>query len=120
MMNFNTFYDIAEYGSTAWKGAFSQREIAENAHIYTCDFEWSKENDNIACSIKELAKLLIEDGTEQAKEWLYDIADELGLIDMDYMDYIETDADIISIFMGKTNENNTRRCKYEHSGKRNT
>ena len=103
MMNFSTFYDIAEYGSTAWKGAFSQREIAENAHIYTCDFEWSKENEDVACSIKELAKLLTEDETEQSKDWLYEMADELGLIDMDYLDYMETDPEIIKKILTEQN-----------------
>lgn len=30
-------------------------------------------------------------GKYQQKEWLYQMADELGLIDMDYQDYLETD-----------------------------
>ena len=36
-------------------------------------------------------KLLAQDGSEEAKHYLYQIADELGLIDMDYADYLETD-----------------------------
>lgn len=106
-MNYSTFYEIAEYGNNAWKGSFSHSEVAENAHIYTCDFQWSKENGEVAHSIKELAILLAEDGTEECREWLYDMAKELDLIDMDYLDYVETDADMIAIFCGKTNKNKT-------------
>ena len=104
-MDYGTFYRIAEYGNEAWKGSFSPSEIAENAHIYTCDFKWSKENGTIAHSIKELAKLLAEDGTEEAKDWLYDMASELGLLDMDYLDYMETDGDIVSLFIANTGQN---------------
>ena len=111
MMNYSTFYKIAEYGNGAWKGSFSHSEVAENAHIYTCDFQWSKENGEVAHSIKELAKLLAEDGTEECKDWLYDMAKELGLIDMDYLDYMETDAEIVSVFITATKENKTEEVK---------
>ena len=36
-------------------------------------------------------KTLAEDGTEEAKEWLCQIASELNLIDMDYHDCLEID-----------------------------
>ena len=102
-MNYNDFYDIAEYLNGINRNIFSHREVAENAHIYTCDFEWSKENDDLAQSIKELCKLLVEDGTEECLEWAFEIANELGLIDMDYCDYDDTDPEIISIFLTKLN-----------------
>lgn len=90
-MEYADFYDIAVYGNENWKGSFSPKEIACNAHIYYADFQWSKENEEISFVIKELAKLLIEDNSDDCKEWLYTIASELGLIDMDYQDYLETD-----------------------------
>lgn len=98
-MNYKDFKEIAEYLNYINHNTFSAREVEENAGIYLADFEWSKENDDIAYNIKELAKLLAEDGTEEAKEWLYQMATELELLDMDYLDYTETDADIVSMFL---------------------
>lgn len=100
-MQYSDFYNIAAYGNKAWKGCFSAREIAENAYIYTSDFEWSKRNKKIAHSIQELAKLLAEDGSEECKNWLYEMAKELDLLDMDYIDFMETDSDIISCFLAE-------------------
>lgn len=91
MIEYSDFYDIAEYGNEHWRGKFTPKEIACNAYDYLCDFEWSKRNDVVALTIRELTKLLAQDGTEEAKHWLYQIADELGLIDMDCGDYLETD-----------------------------
>lgn len=95
MMDYSDFYDIAEYGDEHWRGKFTPKEIACNAYDYMCDFEWSKKafvtDGEIAVTIQELTKLLAQDGTEEAKHWLYQIADELGLIDMDCGDYLETD-----------------------------
>ena len=101
-MQYTNFYDITEYLNGLNRNIFSHREVAENAHIYTCDFEWSKANGEVAHSIKELCKLLVEDGEDQSLEWVYDIATELGLIDMDFMDYMETDEDILSMFRTET------------------
>jgi hypothetical protein len=91
-MEFADFYDIAIYGNKAWKGSFTQKEIACNAYDYLCEFEFSKANETITHTIKELARLLAEDGSEECKQWLYQIASELGLIDMDSNDYLETDS----------------------------
>ena len=95
MMEFSDFYDIAEYGNEHWNGNYTPKEIACNAYDYMRDFEWSKKafvtDGEIAGTIRELTKLLSQDGSEEAKHWLYQIADELGLIDMDCGDYLETD-----------------------------
>lgn len=100
MMTYGDFYDIAVYGNENWnKGCFSHKEVAEYAYEYYSDFQWSKENDEVGFVIKELTKLLIDDvreikdieDSEQLRYWLHDMADELGLIDMDYCDYLETD-----------------------------
>ena len=95
MMEYSDFYDIAEYGNEHWNGNYTAKEIACNAYDYMRDFEWSKNayvtDDEIAGTIRELMKLLAQDGSEEAKHYLYQIADELGLIDMDYADYLETD-----------------------------
>ena len=91
-MGYEDFYDIADYGNVNWKGSFSPKEVATNAYLYFADYCYSKENDTIAETIKNLAKLLAEDGTVECKEWLYQIADGLGLIDMNWQDFIDTDA----------------------------
>ena len=113
MMEYADFYDIAVYGNENWnKGNFTPKEIACNAEIYYADFQWSKENDTISESIKSLCKNLAEDAMEykkiahhkdnrtcpeiykkmmQPSIWLYQIASELGLIDMDCQDYLDTD-----------------------------
>ena len=83
MMEYSDFYDIAEYGNDHWKGSFTPREIACNAYDYMCDLEWSKNayvtDTEIAENIRELAKLLARDGSDEAIQWLGQIADELRI-----------------------------------------
>ena len=79
------FLRIAEYANENWKGSFTQSEIKENAEIYYADFKWSKENDTISETIKTLCRNLADDvkampDLEEPKQWLYQIASELGLI----------------------------------------
>ena len=83
MMEYSDFYDIAEYGNDHWKGSFTPREIACNAYDYMRDLEWSKNayvtDTEIAENIRELAKLLAIDGSDEAMLWLGQIADELRI-----------------------------------------
>lgn len=104
-MEYVDFYEIAEYLNAINRKTFSAREIACNAYIYKSDFEWSKENDKISFVIQELAKILAEDESEECKDWLYRMATELGLLDMDFWDYEETDVDIVSMFLSETSQN---------------
>ena len=102
-MEYADFYDIAIHGNKMWKGNFTPKEIACNAEIYYADFQYSKENDTISETIKSLCKNLVEDvremsDLEEPKQWLYQIANELGLIDMDYADYLETD-ELLTLFV---------------------
>lgn len=108
MMEYRDFYNIAEYLNGINRNVFSAREMAENAYNYCADFQWSKENEEIAHVIQELAKLLAEDGSDECKDWLYEMATELGLLDMDFLDYMETDADIVSCFLGEPVKRNWR------------
>lgn len=105
MLTYADFYDIAVYGNENWKGNFTKKQIACNAYDYYSDFEWSKANDEIAHNIKLLCKNLADDlrempDLEEPREWLYRIAEELDLLDIDYMDYEETDKAIIEYFKG--------------------
>lgn len=90
------FLRIAEYANEKWKGSFTQSEIKENAEIYYADFKWSKANNIISETIKTLCRNLADDvkampDLEEPKQWLYQIASGLGLIDMDCADYLDTD-----------------------------
>ncbi len=95
-ITYSDFYDIAEYGNKNWKGSFTQKEIASNAYDYLCEFQWSMENEIVSETIKTLCKNLAEDvrlmpDLEEPRKWINQIAEGLGLIDMDWQDYIETD-----------------------------
>ena len=90
------FLRIAEYGNANWKGSFTTEEVKENAEIYYADFLYSKANDTISETIKSLCKNLADDvrempDLEEPKQWLYQIASELSLIDMDCNDYLDSD-----------------------------
>ena len=100
-MEYSDFYDIATYGNEMWKGSFTPKEVACNAYDYYADFQWSKANEMVARTIQELAKLLTEDNTCRCKDWLYRMATELGLLDMEYWDYAETDPDIVARFLAE-------------------
>lgn len=101
MLEYSNFYDIAEYLNYINRNVFTAREIAEAAYTYLADFQWSKTNGKVAHNIKELAKIFAEDESEECKDWLYEMAKELGLIDMDFIDYMETDTDIVSRFISE-------------------
>ena len=91
MLDYEFFYNIADYGNANWKGNFTAKEIACNAYDYLVEFEKSKNDEKPTPTIEELAKLLAEDGSEECKEWLYRMVDELGLSDMDWQDDLDTD-----------------------------
>lgn len=96
-MKYEDFLRIAEYANENWKANLTEREITENAVMLFEDYQWSIENDTISESIKTLCKNLAEDvrempDLEEPKKWLNQIAEGLGLIDMDWQDYVETDG----------------------------
>ena len=100
-MQYVDFYEIAEYLNAINRNTFTAREVACNAYDYLADFQWSKANKMVARTIQELAKLLAEDNTYRCKDWLYRMATELDLLDMDYWDYAETDPDIVARFLAE-------------------
>lgn len=74
MLEYSDFYDIAEYGNKMWKGSFTQKEIACNAYDYMYEHEESMKKGKLTRTIKELCKLLIEDGSEECLNWVCNIA----------------------------------------------
>lgn len=84
MLEYSGFYDIAEYANENWKGSFTPKEIACNAHEYYEDFVWSKANNKVACTIQDLLENLEEDArnmtdNEDVKEWIKQIKAELNI-----------------------------------------
>ena len=76
-MKYADFYNIATYGNVAWKGSYSQSEVANNAANYYDDFKWSKANRKLSFIIRELLQLLEEDGTERCLKWAWKIRKEI-------------------------------------------
>ena len=94
-LTYEDFYDIASYGNENWKGSYTQKEVACNAYDYLSEFRASKTSiefsGEVTETIKELVRLLQKDGSYQCRLWLYEIADGLDMIDMNYHDYLDTD-----------------------------
>jgi len=68
-MDYGFFYDLAVYGNEAWKGSFTQKEIAINAFDYFYEYEESKKNKKLTYTISELFKLLLEDNSVESKDF---------------------------------------------------
>lgn len=76
-MRYGEFYDIATYGNENWKGSFTPKEIACNAYDYLCEFKYSKRDGKLNHTMRELLKLLKEDGSEECLEWARQIESEI-------------------------------------------
>lgn len=81
-MDYSFWYDVAEYGNVNWKGAFSPKEVAENAYVYLLEWQMSLMNHKVTYQLKSLIELLKEDvinGSEEAKEILDTINEQITL-----------------------------------------
>lgn len=81
-MDYSFWYDVAEYGNVNWKGAFSPKEVAENAYAFLLEWQLSMANHKVNYSIDSLIELLKEDvinGSEEAKEFLDAINEQIAL-----------------------------------------
>lgn len=99
MINYEFFYDIAAYINIQEKQLFSYKEVATHAYEYLCEFISSSEDLFPTEPIKTLYSLLVANGSETCLDWAYTLAKELDMIDMDYLDYLETDKEIIRRIM---------------------
>lgn len=77
-MTYLDFYDIAVYGNEAWKGSFTQREIAANAYEYLCEFEDSKAKKRLNNTMLDLVDLLMQDEEDECVEWATRILTEIN------------------------------------------
>ena len=90
-MEFSEFYSIAEYGNKHWKGSYSQKEVNQNAYDYYTDFLACLNEEELTPVIKELARLLADDGSNEAKYWLFMIVSSLNLINITFDVCLKTD-----------------------------
>lgn len=77
-MEYGIFYDIANYANAAWNGGLTEKETAENAHIYACEWEVSKKSGKATGIIRYLFQMLLEDGAEEAREYAMQLKNSLG------------------------------------------
>lgn len=80
MLNYSDFYDIAVYGNENWKGSFTPKEIAQNAHDYMAEYEFSINRKEATHTIKVLYDNLNDDCKNANEEenadisyWLYEL-----------------------------------------------
>lgn len=97
-MEYKDFYKLAQYANENWKGGFSIEEIADNAHIYTNEYE----ADGCASDIiRSMIEQLFEDGSDEALEYISMMTEGDGtradLIEdkIEETDDVETLAEII-------------------------
>lgn len=79
-MEYGFWYDVAEYGNKAWNGKFTEREIAENAFEYWCEWKSTLDSDKVTANLDTLMHQLHEDycnGSAEALEFLDAIIREL-------------------------------------------
>lgn len=80
-MDYETFYDIAVYANSNWKGSFTQNEVAEFAQEYLSEWEESLKHNEPTHTIKELRVLLIQDlenGSNEVEKWLEQMENKFG------------------------------------------
>lgn len=78
MLDYGFWYDIAKYGNENWKGCFSEKEVADNAYTYKCEYDWSKANKSLSNVIKTILELLQEDNSEDANYFIDEIKYDMG------------------------------------------
>ena len=81
-LDYGFWYDVAKYGNENWKGCFSEKEIAENAYTYKCEYDWSKANNSLSEAIKRVIELLHDDNNDEANYFIGEIEYDMeGLLD---------------------------------------
>lgn len=98
-MKYQDFFELARYGNENWKGYYTEEEVTRNARDYYANYEWSKANGQVDdYTTMFLLNNLAEDwanGNYEVAKWLREMITELGIIDMDYQDYTETNPYLV-------------------------
>ena len=93
-MDYGFWYDVACYANGAWKGNFTEKEVAENAYEYLCEWEETKAKGKMTYNLTELVGLLKQDIDEldlipemdamylkrQLETWVEDIEEEVNAL----------------------------------------
>lgn len=69
-MEYKDFYRLASYANIAWRGFFSEEEVACNAYEYKLDYDMNGTNGKI---IQSLIEQLDEDSSDEAQDFLYEL-----------------------------------------------
>ena len=77
-MEYTFWYDIASYCNAAFKGNFSEREIAENAYELKCEWDWSIQHGKVGYGIIGLLAELRIDNTSKANQFVETIETEIN------------------------------------------
>lgn len=48
MLDYGFWYDVAKYGNENWKAYLSEKEVADAAYTYKCEYDWSKANGSLS------------------------------------------------------------------------
>ena len=76
-MEFLFWYDVASYCNTAFKGNFSEREVAENAYELKCEWDWSIQHGKVGYGIIGLLAELRMDNTDEVDQFIEAIESEI-------------------------------------------
>ena len=85
MMKRKDFYSIALYGNTAWKGAYSAREVIQNASVYYADYVWCLHHNKISETMLFLISQLTTDyanGNTKVIPWLQSLIVEFAKMEV--------------------------------------
>ncbi|MBQ4523386.1 MAG: hypothetical protein IJA10_10635 [Lachnospiraceae bacterium] len=66
-MGYKFFSELANYANKAWKGSYTEEEVRQNAKDYFAEWQYSQKKSKPTQIIKDLCKLLSEDGSKKAK-----------------------------------------------------
>ena len=78
-LEFEDFYDIAEYGNKNWKGSFTPKEVAQNAYDYMLEYEDSCSRGKATSTIEDLYQLLVDDGSDAVEYWIDELKPLIGV-----------------------------------------
>ncbi len=68
-MKMKDFLELINYGNIAWKGFFSLQEKREILHTYYAEYKHSKFCRKLTYTMRELIKVLTEDGSDECMVW---------------------------------------------------
>lgn len=82
MLDYGFWYDVAKYGNENWKAYLSEKEVADAAYTYKCEYDWSKANGSLSGVIGTVLEALHDDNNDDANYFIDEIENDMeGLLD---------------------------------------